>query len=129
MSTQHTPGPWFAGYGEGLTGPTTPSFAGPCCGGKNWGYEPVRCGDRTIAICPNQEAAALRISDIKGSAAANARLIAAAPDMLAALQATLQDLRVRGELCDDGVLELNISNGILCQLESAIMKATGKEPA
>lgn len=79
MNTKHTPGPWFAGYGEGLTGPTTPSFAGPCCGGKNWGYEPVRCGDRTIAICPNQEAATLRISDIKGSAAANARLIAASP--------------------------------------------------
>lgn len=70
--TQHTPGPWTAGWGCGLTGPTTPVLR-PFCG-HEWKFTPVSKGRETIAVCPAQESH-------DGDHAANARLIASSPRM------------------------------------------------
>lgn len=59
-------------------------------------------------------------------AAANARLIAAAPELLAALEAILTDLELRADFkfgLDKGVLE--VSDGIYQQAREAIAKAKG----
>ena len=45
---------WTVGWGDGLTGPTTASVAGPCCGGRNWPFEVISDGENTIAILPDQ---------------------------------------------------------------------------
>lgn len=75
----HTQGPWVLGWNGGLTGPTTPSSAGPCAGGRGWGFQPVSKGMETVAICPNGSLG----KEPDGRALANARLIVAAPDLLA----------------------------------------------
>ena len=72
----HTPGPWNIGWGNGLTGPTTPSVSGPCVDG-GLPFIPVHSGRDTIAIVPQQRSGVL---------ADNARLIASAPALLEALQ-------------------------------------------
>ena len=85
MAQAHTPGPWCAGWGNsGLTGPTTPSAHGPTTAGTEWTFSVVSCGTETIAIVPDQEGVALRPR--RGTGDANARLIAAAPDMLSLLE-------------------------------------------
>lgn len=59
---------------------------------------------------------------------ANTKLMAAAPDLLAALIFTINDLRLRAGLAEDGVPELNVSNSVLDAICDAIAKATGGEP-
>lgn len=44
-----------------------------------------------------------------------------------AIKAMIADLRLRGELCEDGVVELNISNGVLLQAEEALT-LTARKP-
>ena len=69
MNTQHTPGPWR--YARGNGSPTT--------------------GEHMIAGATPGYLAEVR--DVgSGSVVANARLIAAAPDLLAALEETLESL-------------------------------------
>lgn len=82
---------WKAGYGNGLTGPTTPNLAGPVVGGKKWGVGIVSRGAETIAICPNQ--ATFGGAEILGSGEEHARLIAAAPDLLTLAYQYRDDLR------------------------------------
>jgi hypothetical protein len=86
----HTPS-WVAGYGDGVTGPKTPSFVPTVLDAirhREWEsgqstyypdpfYTVVSCGKDTVAIVPGE----------KDERERNARLIAAAPELLAALKA------------------------------------------
>ena len=60
---------------------------------------------------------------------ANAALIAAAPELLAALEGLLADLRLRaqieGDIDADGCAVLNCGNGILYAANKAVEKAKG----
>lgn len=101
MTTQHTPGPWAV------------TTVGSC-----HGIHPAASDNERDDICrvaphnyhPNGWQAA------KGEAEANARLIAAAPDLLAALEACLQRLDSHD---DQSVPECLVAL-------AAIKKATGK---
>lgn len=61
---------------------------------------------------------------------ANANLIAAAPDLLGALQYMLKDLnlraRIRGDVDDDGTVVLDIGSGVLMSARAAIARALGE---
>lgn len=74
---KHTPTPWVAGWGEGLTGPTTPARP-VTVGGADWDYEPVSFGYETIAICPNQVSPWSLRNEAKGTGKANAAFIVTA---------------------------------------------------
>jgi hypothetical protein len=113
MKETFTPGPWDAGWGIGLSGPTTPGISAPFCGGDDWPYEPVRKGEETIAVCPKQDVHA-------GSHTANARLISAAPDLLEALQNIVKSL---AEQDDEGLIE---HAEPMQKARAAIRKATGE---
>lgn len=102
MSTQHTPGPW--------TLETVKTQIGIChCIGP---FPPLRPGSKPSYACiyvdgrykPEQDPLSL----------ANARLIAAAPDLLEACKNMLHSLKIAG---------LNDT-----QAEVAIAKAEGREP-
>ena len=73
-----TKGKWVNGWGEGLTGPTTPKN-NPTAD-DNRKYTPISKGEETIAIVIQQENN--KIEELN----ANAKLIAAAPELLDALQ-------------------------------------------
>ena len=74
-----TKGEWVNGWGEGLTGPTTPRYPNPTAD-DNREYTPISKGEETIAIIIQQENN--KIEELN----ANAKLIAAAPELLEALQ-------------------------------------------
>ena len=73
-----TRGEWSKGWGEGLTGPTTPRTSPIVDEGRE--YTPIANGKETIAIVIKQE------NDSFEELEANAKLIAAAPELLKALQ-------------------------------------------
>ena len=110
-AVKHTPGPWVVGYGNGLTGPTTPSM-NAFCGGSNWAYEPVSKGMETIAVCP------IQAEGHKGDYEANARLIAAAPELL---DAVLEMMEACGALNGNPQTD----NPHEAKARAAIKKATG----
>ena len=91
---QHTPGPWHSEGYPRYVGPTVVSPDGPVCA--------ISTGplDRTLPRMP---------------AAANARLIASAPELLSALQ----------ELCADKYLADPINADRMRNARAAIAKATG----
>jgi len=91
---QHTPGPWHSEGYPRYVGPTVVSPDGPVCA--------ISTGplDRTLPRMP---------------AAANARLIAAAPELLAALEA----------LCEDKYLADPINADRMRAARAAIAKARG----
>ncbi len=88
--TKRTQGEWVSGYGDGISGPKSPTTFGPTVREhhlmemwhRHGGAEPipyhtvVSCGRDTVAIVPGEPEERV----------ANARLIAAAPDLLAALK-------------------------------------------
>ncbi|MGN7750601.1 hypothetical protein [Sinorhizobium sp. 22678] len=45
---------WVVGWGNGVSGPTTPSIDGPTVAGRQWEFGIVTMGIETIAIFPNQ---------------------------------------------------------------------------
>lgn len=89
---EHTKDKWILGYGQGVTGPNSPAVAGPTChesleyfNYKNKGgpkptikHTIISCGEETLAIIP--------LAHNREEQEANARLIATAPDLLAALE-------------------------------------------
>ena len=97
--SEHTPGPWIAGYPKyDVTGPTSSSLTGVTVTESSDIYQKekdgfggpwpimhtiVRCGTVTIAICPGET----------GHGEANARLIATVPDMFAMLKKLLMIVR------------------------------------
>lgn len=106
MTTQHTPGPWAV------------TTVGSC-----HGIHPAASDNERDDICrvaphnyhPNGWQAA------KGEAEANARLIAAAPDLLAALEWWI--VQMQNDSCDDmGKLLDDMTD----KARAAITKATGK---
>ena len=78
MEFKGTKGEWVNGWGEGLTGVTTPRMSPTV--DDNREYTPISIGEETIAIVIQQENN--KIEELN----ANAKLIAAAPDLLKALQ-------------------------------------------
>lgn len=72
-----TKGEWVNGWGDGLTGPTTPKMSPTVNDGRK--YTPISKGEETIAIIIQQENN--KIEELN----ANAKLIAAAPELLKAL--------------------------------------------
>jgi hypothetical protein len=98
-STSHTPGPWKAGSGE---------ISRKRVYGMGW--------SRLIADCDTREMFP------SGDACANARLIAAAPELLQALKLLLEhasDLSQRAGFRADGI--------VFQQARTALIKATEKE--
>lgn len=89
---KHTAGPWIV-YHEG----------GSMGSGGHWGVETASEPKETVAVCRNNRH--------------NARLIAAAPDMLDALHDAINDWQTNeGVLCDDTAH----------MIRAAIRKATGE---
>ena len=105
---KHTPGPWIVGYGKGVTGPTTPSCSGPTCREANenyvWDAKVKNLDPKDWPPSPTRKHELVTVADIQdgpknilnsvvailphrgeGECDANARLIAAAPDLRAAL--------------------------------------------
>lgn len=127
MSTKHTPGPWHCGWGDGLTGPTTPAIDGPTVAGDRWDYTPVRKGTETLAICPNQ--VDFGRTPVEGSSEANARLIAASPELLEALEEMVRwyAKRETASMCvsgGEGLLPIEVQDEEVQQAMRAIAKAT-----
>lgn len=109
MNTKHTPGPWTlkVGYGTPLQILGAPTARDPR-------YNPVtRCG--TTFIAPTSE-----------ESMANARLIAAAPSMLEALEFYADTSKYPAPKTG-GFGELYFDCGTIAK--AAIAKATGKESA
>ena len=107
---KHTPGPWVNGYGDGVTGPTCPSALGPTCAGYEWDYTVVSKNMEVISIIPKQE---------NGIMEANARLIAAAPEMLEAL------INVKKYGCSGYIDGSKSDIEFWFKIDMAIKKATG----
>jgi hypothetical protein len=103
MSTQHTPGPW--GYGEDSD--------------NEWYFEAMsNQGVQLGWVCPNEES----------TQEANARLIAAAPDLLDALQEIVKcEKRRAADLRNREAHALVLfSEKRIAAAEAAIAKATGE---
>jgi hypothetical protein len=105
--SKHTPGPWFAV--------------------KNTRYwdivlknEPHQVGLASVIVTPRSD----RYQDDDIEIEANARLIAAAPDLLAALENTLQFAEACHRMTEDKYMRIAIGNDIM-KARAAIAKATG----
>jgi len=130
-----TSGPWIKGYGpNGVTGPKTPRVGGPtvrdAIRSASWEanggvypepfYTIVSCGMETVAIVPGG----------RDEREANARLIAAAPDLLEATKEALNGMD-GGEdhsMCHTGICSRGECTQ--CQrvdrLRAAVRKAEGR---
>ncbi len=118
MSTelQHTPGPWVY----------APDFDSA---GKRAKVTTVaQCCEFVIGLPSAYEGGNFRDGDPSGEAEADARLIAAAPELLEALQAVMQ-MDVRGHQLQDRLQFSDLGRAILALACAAIAKATGKEAA
>lgn len=104
---KHTQGEWVKGYGNGLTGPTTVISPG-IAGGIGWEYIPISKNQETVAIVIMPEN--LSTNEME----ANAKLIAAAPDMLYALKEISKAI-------DSSNMKGTVLHGIV---RDAILKAT-----
>lgn len=108
--SEFTPGPWFAGWGDGITGPKTAAMI-------EWtGKYPVhRITTGLFGQEIREPVCALHSSDADHQA--NARLISAAPDLLEAARIALLNYERSGIAGNaDGIA-----------LRAAIAKATGPQ--
>lgn len=95
---KHTEGEWVNGWGNGLTGPTTPRAGSPTVDNDRK-FIPISIGRETIAIVIEQ------INNSKEELEANAKLIAGAPDLLKKLKECQNIIEI--------MLENNIGRGTL----------------
>ena len=96
---KHTPGPWYPHYAK----------ADHCLSSSVWGQEP----GNQVAVIGGKSLEAMN---------ANARLIAAAPELLAALNAASEWLNDMG--CEHEEPDLTC---VVCLVNAAINKAEGRE--
>ena len=108
-----TKGEWVKGWGEGLTGPTTPRTDPTVDEGRE--YIPIANGMATIAIVIKQE------NDSISELESNAKLIASAPELLKESMKLIQQIKMSDYVEVNGH---NIKNNkALLDLERAINKA------
>jgi hypothetical protein len=112
MSAQHTPGPWTYEIKTAIAG-GTPQYAGPVI------YAEDDCEHHAIA-----DASCNHTCRLPHETEANARLIAAAPDLLAALAALTAwdeaDTAAGGDVDFDGLRD------VINSARAAIAKAEGR---
>ena len=103
MTTKHTPGPWYVGSGtyEGRNIYSTASVTD----GEGFTYQPV------VATAEDDEVACW---------AANARLIAAAPDLLRYLKEARRTLEMWKDVAP--------AVSLCADIDAAIARATGEQP-
>ena len=106
MSSTPTPGPWTAVQGQGAHHRDVYIRAGERVEG-DWPAVARCCSSRVGSFATVQ---------------ANGHLIAAAPDLLAACKAALQELATIDHACSLGMME---TNPAVKQLRAAIAKAEG----
>jgi len=109
----HTPGPWTT---AGLLAGTA-TIRNPLWEGNS---QPIARIHRRLSENRNEDGSHAWLDD---EANANARLIAAAPDLLEACEAALSDLSARDAVHYHG------DTTVTSRLRSAIAKATGSEVA
>lgn len=118
MSNEHTPGPWYIAEEGEKPDPNSPAYAIPhAVVGAN-----VPDG-ANFYICQTIH------GDSYERHNANAHLIAAAPDLLEALRAVLDDLALRSTKRDaDGTKVLAAGRSVVFAAQEAISKAEGLTP-
>lgn len=87
---KHSELPWTLGWGEGLTGPTTPSVHGPTVAGRNYPYSVISQGYRAIAIVPQQD------DKTENNAALIVRAVNAHQSLIDALESLLPGAEAMG---------------------------------
>lgn len=111
MSAQHTPGPWGV-----LSTAVGPAYTAVCIGQLNE-EKGLNGASDEYAVCV--------VPLIHDESRANARLIAAAPDLLAALQVLFDDYKSLADSGDAGFWSLE-DTPYGQQALTAIAKATGQ---
>ena len=99
--SKHTKGPWINGYGDGITGPSTPAIGGVTVheqiAYRKWERNGCKQGEypENLHTVISKDGETIAIIPLFGSnSKANARLIAAAPELLAACEGVLSDWHV-----------------------------------
>lgn len=110
-----TPGPWKYGWTEGITGPNAAAVL------KWENAYPIRCKLNSIPGLMGYKDVVAMIHEDHPNKEANARLIAAAPDLLEALQSAKILLEALCGNTDD------IANCVIEQAGAAITKATDEQ--
>lgn len=108
MKTKFTKGKWVKGYGDGLSGPTTPNYPNPTVDDERL-FIPISKGMQTVCIVILPENNSVEEME------ANAKLIAAAPKMIEAL------IKISKWLVDDTSLP---TEETMTSVWNAIKKAT-----
>jgi hypothetical protein len=114
-----TPGPWVEGWNGGLTGPRCAFTLFLDSPDRRLSYRVVSGQEmRLVCIIPDGEHAA-------GNEGNDAALIAAAPDMYAALENALRDMDMIDEICTiAGVHKFTLMRA---DIAAALAKARGEE--
>jgi hypothetical protein len=99
MATNHTPGPWKVGGREFIRGSEVIEVS----------------GERSACWLAKVQS---QLGSFDGSGEANAHLISAAPELLAALDATLTAVRNSDAMH-------SLPDEVMAQIEAAILKARG----
>lgn len=119
QNEQITPGPWRAKWtDDGRCGGIAPDYhnhEGPDC------YEYSRPG---FMNCPYQDEIVTTDSGVYGPSPADARLIAAAPDLLAALKALVAEVESRDNVIDEGA---DSDCEQMISARAALAKAEGRD--
>lgn len=121
---------WIVGWGNGVSGPTTPNIDGPTVAGRLWEFGIVTMGIETVAICPNQ-VDRMTGEQVKGSGDEIAALVVKAVksrgDLIAALQECEDyfDQRADADCDQDGYIP-NEEMKLLTLVRDALGKAGAK---
>ena len=124
---KHTKLPWINGYGDGITGPSTPAINGPTVheqiAYRKWQLDGCKPNEypKTLHTVISKDGETIAIIPLTGlNGEANAHLIAAAPDLLAACEEIVERTK-SGNPRKEFLLDL-----IQEAAEAAIEKAKGE---